>query len=561
MVSLRPARRRRVGLFATVLGGVVGAVALYVGVTLPPAAATLTAPVPPTVVFGAYHIHSTRSDGTGTPDEIARAAARAGLQFVILTDHGDATRAPDAPAYRNGVLVFDAVEITTRAGHLVALGLSEAAPYPLAGDARDVIEDIHRLGGRAVLAHPDSTRGQLGWRAWDTAYDGVEWLNADSEWRDDAALRLAGTSLRALIRAPEAIVSLFDRPAATLGRWDRAASTRSVIALAAVDAHARIPWADDQAPRKRTIVAVPGYETMFRTLAQGVELDTPLTGRAADDASRLLGALVGGRTFSIARAIAGPAALEFTATQGGVTHRMGSRLEGSEEVTFSAHVPLPAARVVLLHDGRPLAAGQGQVRYTGRPRPGSYRVEAQALGRAVPWLLSNPIYAGALAPAGPESAAPPSDSAAPMLSLTGPWRTEQDATSQVSVTRQGEAIALEFTLGPGMPAGQYAAAVTNVGGDRTFSGVRVSARADRPLRVSIQLRLGAGDSRRWQRSVYVDQTSRTFSLSFADFEPVEAPTSLRPNTARVQGVLVVVDTLNLRPGAKGRVELRAIGLY
>ena len=44
-------------------------------------------------------------------DEIATAAARAGLQFIILTDHGDGTRAPDPPSYLHGVLVIDGVEM------------------------------------------------------------------------------------------------------------------------------------------------------------------------------------------------------------------------------------------------------------------------------------------------------------------------------------------------------------------------------------------------------------------------------------------------------------------
>ena len=34
-------------------------------------------------IRGAYHVHSVASDGTGTLDDIAAAAARAGLQFVI----------------------------------------------------------------------------------------------------------------------------------------------------------------------------------------------------------------------------------------------------------------------------------------------------------------------------------------------------------------------------------------------------------------------------------------------------------------------------------------------
>ena len=82
------------------------------------------------------------------------AARRAGLDFVILTDHGDGLRAPDPPRYVDGVLVIDAVEISTADGHYVALGIGQA-PYRLAGDARDVIDDVHRLGGFGFAAHPD----------------------------------------------------------------------------------------------------------------------------------------------------------------------------------------------------------------------------------------------------------------------------------------------------------------------------------------------------------------------------------------------------------------------
>ena len=36
---------------------------------------------------GVLHIHSTYSDGTGSPDHIAQAANETGLDFLILTDH------------------------------------------------------------------------------------------------------------------------------------------------------------------------------------------------------------------------------------------------------------------------------------------------------------------------------------------------------------------------------------------------------------------------------------------------------------------------------------------
>ncbi len=120
-----------------------------------PAAATLAAPA---VVRGAFHIHTERSDGTGTIEEVAAAAARAGLQFIILTDHGDGMRPPLAPAMHGGVLVLDGVEISTSGGHYVALGLPGASPYRLAGEPRDVVEDVRRMGGFGVAAHPDSPK-------------------------------------------------------------------------------------------------------------------------------------------------------------------------------------------------------------------------------------------------------------------------------------------------------------------------------------------------------------------------------------------------------------------
>ena len=84
----------------------------------------LVAAPDPLTVRGAIHVHTRRSDGTGTVEDVARAAARAGLDFVAITDHGDATQFMDAPRYIDGVLVIDGVEISTTAGHYIALGMA-----------------------------------------------------------------------------------------------------------------------------------------------------------------------------------------------------------------------------------------------------------------------------------------------------------------------------------------------------------------------------------------------------------------------------------------------------
>src|SRR5262245_32403885 len=209
-------------------------------VLLPPPAQTLvvTGTLKPPL-RGAIHVHTRRSDGTGTVDDIAAAASRAGLAFVIFTDHGDGSREPERPVYRHGVLCIDAVEISTAAGHVVALDLPRS-PYPLGGEARDVVADIDRLGGMAIAAHPFSMKPELRWTDWSTPIDGLEWVNGDSEWRDESFGSLSRALLTYPFRRSGTLSSLLDRPAQSLEKWDGLTATRPTVSVAAADAHARI---------------------------------------------------------------------------------------------------------------------------------------------------------------------------------------------------------------------------------------------------------------------------------------------------------------------------------
>jgi hypothetical protein len=536
---------------------IAAAVMFYIGATLPAAPIGLDGQSPPEHVAGAYHVHSVRSGGTGTIDEIAAAAAAAGLRFVVLTDHGDGTRPPDPPAYRHGVLVIDAVEISTDAGHVVALGLASPAPYPLAGGARDVIDDIHRLGGVAVIAHPDSPKPDLRWRAQGVPFDGLEWLNADSEWRDESAVRLLGAAARSLLRPEGAVASLFARPSRTLQRWDAAAASRPVFGLAAVDAHARIPWGGDHDSGGRTLAERPSYRAMFGTLAQVAMVARPLAGDAAADAALLLDALIRGRSFSVVRALASPAPLAFEAVRGETRAGPGDRLAVEPgETRFRARLPgAPGVRLVILHDGRPAAAGHGQIELSSS-MPGAYRVEAMFPGASVPWVVSNPIAIGGAAgdgrAPGPESADEAASADVEVPLAAGEWTVEREPSSEARLMEAGAGLQLDYRLGGGRPAGQYAALVNPVRREAGINRVQFTARASAPMRLSVQVRLPGGPGgQRWRRSVYLDTTPRTVVVRLADFEPAEVATSRRPIAVPVQALLFVVDTINTAPGTAG----------
>ncbi len=304
-----------------------------------------------TTARGVFHVHTTRSDGTGTVDDVAAAAATAGLQFVILTDHGDATRMPDPPAYRSGVLCIDAVEISTTGGHYAALGLGRA-PYPLAGEPRDVVEDVRRLGGFGVVTHPLSPKADLAWLGWEAEVDGFEWLNGDSVWRDASLPRLLGAAWAYPFRAASSIASLYDRPKA-IARWDALLRNGPVVGLAGADAHARLGLREGPEPyASRVLVRAPSYEAVFKVASLRVVLQRPLTGNAARDADAIVAAIRAGHVHSVVDALAAPPFFEFTATSGGASAVEGDSLPGTEPFVIRVRSNPPAGGwIVLFRNG------------------------------------------------------------------------------------------------------------------------------------------------------------------------------------------------------------------
>ena len=131
---------------------------------LPPARRSLTLAADARTVRGALHVHTRRSDGTGTPEDVAKAAARAGLDFVVLTDHGDAHAIHGrAAVHRRRAGPRRRRDQHQRPG-TTSRWACRVRHIGLPVKARDVVEDVHRLGGFGIVAHPDSPKAELSWR-------------------------------------------------------------------------------------------------------------------------------------------------------------------------------------------------------------------------------------------------------------------------------------------------------------------------------------------------------------------------------------------------------------
>ncbi|HYU81043.1 MAG TPA: CehA/McbA family metallohydrolase [Vicinamibacterales bacterium] len=556
----------------------VGLAAAITGALLPPRA---VASSPPTwhyawpVVRGAYHVHSTKSDGTGSLDEIAQAAAHAGLQFIILTDHGDGTRRPEPPSYRAGVLCMDAVEVSTQYGHYVAIGLPQM-PFRLAGHPRDVIEDVHRFGGFGIAAHPASAKAMLRWDDWDAPFDGLEWLNADSEWRDEFWTSMGRALLTYAFRPTETLASLLDRPASVLAQWDRLSRQRHVIGLAGSDAHARLGFrytAEPYDTNDRFFVRLPSYETSFRTFSNHVVLDGPLTGDAAFDASKLLGAIRKGRLFTSIDGLAALGAFEVKAVSGSRFARAGEYIDSPEAVQLEADIAAPeGTRLVVFRDGVSIYdTGSSKLRVDLGTEPGAYRVEAHLPDSlhlpSVPWLVANPIYvnlASTHARAVVPPALPQGDVRIPVA--TQSWHSESDGRSS-SVLSAGSlpdgtrALQWRLRLAKGPAFSQFAAIGFPVDRGVQNDWLQLRGMSNRPMRFWAQLRAPAvRGGERWAKSIFLGPTLSTVDLRLADFRPIGATSSEHPAFDRIESLLLVVDTLNTLPGTDATISIADLWL-
>jgi hypothetical protein len=559
----------------------VAACVLWSAFSLPPARLVLDVPGSGDgTIAGSIHIHSNRSDGRGTPDEIAAAAARAGLRFIVLTDHGDGTRPLDPPAYRQGVLCLDGVEISTSGGHYLAVGLRRS-PYPLAGEPRDVVDDVARLGGFGIVAHPDSPKDDLRWRDWSAGFDAIELLNPDSSWRTHLQqpgwrpkLRLLQGLATYPVRPSESMARLITESRETFTVWDALTRERRVTALAGVDAHARLALGSDDPGESRVSLPFPGYEALFETLSIRLRPERPLSGDAAADAALVIEALRRGRAYTSIDAIASPPLLEFTATHRGGTAEAGDEFVLDGPVTLRVRSNAPDAFMTLVWQGLQVFATE-QSREFEVPAPALpavYRVEIRAVDRpgSPPWILSNPIYVRSAEPDAPRSADPPSPESLALFDGRdlGGWRAETDRTSLAALEHAPGTTAGQMRLRFGLSTaadGQPFAAVTKSFTPAELEGydrLTFEARAEGPMRISVQLRsaVSPSEDERWHRSVYVDAEERQYTLAFDDFRPIGVARSPLPALATVHSLAFVVDTTNTRAGTSGRLWIRDVRL-
>ena len=99
------------------------------------------------------HVHTNFSkDGESSVEDILRQAETVGLDVIAITDHDCVDGAKKALASNSSILVIPGIEVSTRQGHLIVLGVTEIIPSGL--DVRETVRIAHRMGALVILPHP-----------------------------------------------------------------------------------------------------------------------------------------------------------------------------------------------------------------------------------------------------------------------------------------------------------------------------------------------------------------------------------------------------------------------
>ena len=338
---------------------------------------------------GVIHVHTNYShDAHGKFEDVVRVANAQGLDYVIITEHNTLQPLRDGrQGWHGATLILIGVEISTRSGHYLALGVTQDIDrYKLT--PQQIIDEVNRQGGLGFIAHPYFKNGR--WRDWSvTGFTGLEAYNVAHDTLDENRLRLVLWTIGA--PAEPFYFSILDRPYDPLSTWDEMIRRHGrVVGIGSADAHEFHFMGLNFAP----------YTVMFQLIRTHLLTPPgPLNDRAVYDALRQ------GHAYLAIELVTEAKGFTFLAeAHGRARGIMGDEVSFEPDLQLSAWLPA-VAQMILFKDGQPLDSVTAQAWQVPVTAPGVYRLEVSRHGK--PWIFSNPIYVRPPeAPAGnPQSAA------------------------------------------------------------------------------------------------------------------------------------------------------------
>jgi len=331
---------------------------------------------------GALHLHTTYSDGTGTIPQIAADAKKAGLDWIIITDHNSLEGLhKNQEGWYDSVAVIIGEEITPDPGdHYLAIGIKKEIPGSLS--PQESIDAVKEQGGVGFIAHPDESLTRkndyrpLRWSDWSVKhFDGIEIWNYTSDWVDNYNKKLNLYNLlvkNRILKGPTPGV---------LKWWDEVNNENShiVSAVGGLDTHAFCVG---------ILTIFPYYDT-FMTVTNYLMHREKLSSDFSTAKKQIFNALKRGNNIIVNRVWNNSQDVyEFSIITKAGEIFPGEKIKTDESSKLVVKLP-KKARIRLIKNGDIVIEKETGKLELDNLTPGKYRFEAYLKNR--PWIFSNPV--------------------------------------------------------------------------------------------------------------------------------------------------------------------------
>ncbi|OPL14775.1 MAG: hypothetical protein AVO34_01215 [Firmicutes bacterium ML8_F2] len=341
---------------------------------------------------GNIHIHSCYSDGTGSMEKIAEAAASADLDYIVVTDHETVAGLKEEAIYK-GVVVLVGSEINRKHSHYLAFNIDQTIESN-EDNPQEVIDQVSKAGGFGAIAHPfekGSAYIEKGkaypWIKWPVfRFQGLEIWNYTSHWRGRFPSSLKTLYCFFLNRS-----AAMDGPSPDcLKLWDcYNRYGHRIFGIGGSDAHASLYRLG---PLKVTIFT---YNYIFRTINTYIYMEEELSSDFPRAKDQIYKALQEGHSFLSYDILHPAAGFLFYGLSNDRIILPGSELDYEENIELRIKSPYRRSLIRVILDGKLfLEAKTDDISF--KPAvPGVYRVEVYyrpLIGHPRPWIYANPIY-------------------------------------------------------------------------------------------------------------------------------------------------------------------------
>ncbi len=355
---------------------------------------------------GVINVHTLRSSGSGSVDEVIKAAQEAELDFLFLTDLNVFEPLEEVEGYHNNLLVFVGGKYSYLNSRMMVLDAQPIEGMKSAGQAQVVLADLLSQSNRGrttqslIMAHP--LKPGYHWSgSYPEGLDGLEIINLKSMWQNawlHAKLSFFWSLLIWPFNERLASLRLFEAPYKELELWDSLTANHRVFGVAGSDAEAKLQL------NKNHSISFSSYQALFSLVTNHVLLNSELTGQSGSDRTKIAAAIHQGQFYTSLDALADPKGFNaYIQTAQAHVYPMGSQLKYESELELVVDLPdkprVPFD-VMIYRNGERLMLSNSKSTRMPIHAEGVYRVMVRVIPtlplpdgkKWIPWIYSNPFY-------------------------------------------------------------------------------------------------------------------------------------------------------------------------